>query len=642
MAYAAIANIIPQYENYPNYWLKAYTQGTTTPKVMATDKTGATTASKFELNSDGFPITAGSALVIPFIDGAYDLWLFSTAALADANTTGSAIQLADNIVAPAAAGDGAAPVYEDTAALMAANTNKEYAVGDVVVVKDRSDGVFDVVLTSGVTPNTFDIIIGTADASVSFVLRTNGRYVASENGAITGTSDSAVVLNYIMTKARYVIDGDYSTGSSLVIQNSTSGEAQNASITALTDSFDVLTGTTKSDFAMTGSLEIIGAGKAGTGKGVNFFDCYDYMMDCNLEVSEFETGIFCDGTTIAAGLLASHRGRQGRWTNITSHNNQHGVQVLRRSEYTIWANVQSTQNTIAGWLNTAGNTIVNGGNIQDNQNGILLQETGTVNAQHGIFSNLNVNHNIGYNLRAESTGQGMTFSGCHFYGDSATAGAIELISSNGINITDGIIDAKITIDGTYVATATEDAWNRISGNQINTTYTAFSSTNEGREKTIVTGNFHRTGDAWGFNDRAFVEARATAETSTQTLTSNTTATVLFPTEKSDNRNMYNTATGIFTAGQAVNLQIEFNLQATLAGGTFVDGWVAIYQDSTARAISGITAINAANTSLVSTGHLSLALTASSEITIQANIETTAGTITIGADSATNVSFLTSS
>ena len=97
MAYAQISNIIPQYENYPNYWLKAYEQGTTTPKVMATDSTGTTTAAKFELNANGFPITSGSALVIPYIDGAYDLWLFPTEAEADANDTGSAIQVADNI-----------------------------------------------------------------------------------------------------------------------------------------------------------------------------------------------------------------------------------------------------------------------------------------------------------------------------------------------------------------------------------------------------------------------------------------------------------------------------------------------------------------------------------------------------------------
>ena len=97
MSYAPIAYTIPQYENYPNYWMKAYEEGTTTPKVMATDAAAGTTVAKFELNPDGFPRTAGGALVIPFIDGFYDLWLFPTAAEADANDTGSAFQIADNI-----------------------------------------------------------------------------------------------------------------------------------------------------------------------------------------------------------------------------------------------------------------------------------------------------------------------------------------------------------------------------------------------------------------------------------------------------------------------------------------------------------------------------------------------------------------
>ena len=97
MSYSPIAKIIPQYENYPNWWLKAFEQGTTTPLSMATDAAAATLASKFELNSYGFIRTAGGANVIPYIDVAYDLWLFPTAAEADANDTSSAIMMADNI-----------------------------------------------------------------------------------------------------------------------------------------------------------------------------------------------------------------------------------------------------------------------------------------------------------------------------------------------------------------------------------------------------------------------------------------------------------------------------------------------------------------------------------------------------------------
>lgn len=100
MAYLPIAFTIPQYENYKNYWLKAYVPGTTTAKTMATDSSGATTAAKFEIDSKGFPITDGSVRIIPYIDGAYDLWMFPTETAADANNTATAIQVADNITLP--------------------------------------------------------------------------------------------------------------------------------------------------------------------------------------------------------------------------------------------------------------------------------------------------------------------------------------------------------------------------------------------------------------------------------------------------------------------------------------------------------------------------------------------------------------
>ena len=99
MAYSPIAYTLPEYDRnlYKNYWLKAYEQGTTTPKNMATDSAGSNAAAKFELDAQGFPVTAGDVRIIPFIDGSYDLWLFPTEAEADSNTTTNAIQLADNI-----------------------------------------------------------------------------------------------------------------------------------------------------------------------------------------------------------------------------------------------------------------------------------------------------------------------------------------------------------------------------------------------------------------------------------------------------------------------------------------------------------------------------------------------------------------
>ncbi|HHZ94251.1 MAG TPA: hypothetical protein EYN67_01550, partial [Flavobacteriales bacterium] len=97
MAFSLIAFISPNYRDNKNEWLKAYEPGTTTPKAMALDSGGVTQVAKLQLNADGFLVSAGDALVIPYIDGSYDLWLFPTEAEADANNTTNAIRLADDI-----------------------------------------------------------------------------------------------------------------------------------------------------------------------------------------------------------------------------------------------------------------------------------------------------------------------------------------------------------------------------------------------------------------------------------------------------------------------------------------------------------------------------------------------------------------
>ena len=97
MAFASIASIAPNYRDFKNDWLKAYEPGTTTPKVMALDSEGATLVIKVQLNADGFIESAGGAIVTPYIDGHYDMWLFPTEPEADANDTTNAVRVADNL-----------------------------------------------------------------------------------------------------------------------------------------------------------------------------------------------------------------------------------------------------------------------------------------------------------------------------------------------------------------------------------------------------------------------------------------------------------------------------------------------------------------------------------------------------------------
>lgn len=105
MAYSPISFIAPNYRDFDYRWLKAYVAGTTSPKVMALESDGGTQVSKLQLNADGFIVSAGQALVIPYIDSAYDLWLFPTATEADSNDTSNAIRVANNITAGFGDGD---------------------------------------------------------------------------------------------------------------------------------------------------------------------------------------------------------------------------------------------------------------------------------------------------------------------------------------------------------------------------------------------------------------------------------------------------------------------------------------------------------------------------------------------------------
>lgn len=107
MSFSPIAFIAPNFRDFKNDWLKAYEPGTTTPKTISLNAEGSTLVIKVQLNADGFPVSAGGAIVIPHINGPYDLWLFPSIEDADASDTSNALRLADNISADGQGGSGA-------------------------------------------------------------------------------------------------------------------------------------------------------------------------------------------------------------------------------------------------------------------------------------------------------------------------------------------------------------------------------------------------------------------------------------------------------------------------------------------------------------------------------------------------------
>lgn len=97
MAKASIAYINVQYEDYANWYLKAYEPFTTIAKeIYESDSNSADSFSKVQLDIEGFPVSSGGSRFIPVLNGRYDLWLFPTAKEADNNNTTNAIRMAKN------------------------------------------------------------------------------------------------------------------------------------------------------------------------------------------------------------------------------------------------------------------------------------------------------------------------------------------------------------------------------------------------------------------------------------------------------------------------------------------------------------------------------------------------------------------
>lgn len=180
MAWNAISGIVPQFtasgEQANGYVIKFYAAGTTTPLAVATDDTGGTTATNFPLNTQGYATHSGSPIV-PHVNADYKLVLYLNQTDADANDTGSAVYVVDNIQgASASAGSiGLTELFTiDSGKIIIGGTsaNAQYALsGDVtmtnagvVSVNSVQAGVIDATALASNAVTTAKI----TDANVTF------------------------------------------------------------------------------------------------------------------------------------------------------------------------------------------------------------------------------------------------------------------------------------------------------------------------------------------------------------------------------------------------------------------------------------------------------------------------------------------
>jgi hypothetical protein len=455
MAYSPIAFTAANYRDYKNYWLKAYEPGTTTPVVMATDSTLSTFISKSEVNVDGFLISAGNALIIPHVNGTYDLWLFPTEVEAEANDTSNALRLADSITGAADLAEAVtlAPVSEtvtlidgqtvvtfptqttggaefhingigvdsrmltsldyneglttastitlfdsypagsvvtlskntssgassvardfvhNEATLDAATLATNLVVGDSINLAERTTGngggaMWDVVLSSSVTENGYNIVQCTGVPTLSLVLRIEGavnvrQFGAKGDGVVDDTPAIQAAINYLSDGVVFAPVGNYSITGLITKRNiSIKGEGLNATYFYVTGSgavgircaaHDSLLG---ADDAAWGTFEDFGIRFSNDSQvGISFVGLSRWYTKNVLTIMDGfgATGIQCKSTVTRAS------GGPSQWYNRFENVNNVGTAPSQAAGAIGWdiGGTLATDEQATAWYVTGGRT----------------------------------------------------------------------------------------------------------------------------------------------------------------------------------------------------------------------------------------------------------------------------------------------
>lgn len=178
MAWIKIAGDVPQVtisgEQANGYVAKFYEAGTTTPLTMSTNTTGSPTTVEFITDTQGFFTLSGSR-VIPHTQSDYKIVLYENQTDADANDTGSAVYVADNIQGTAVP-DGSIGLTQlltlDSGKFIigGASANAQYAItGDITITalgvatiqaNAVEESMLATALSSKITSSIFDIKSG--------------------------------------------------------------------------------------------------------------------------------------------------------------------------------------------------------------------------------------------------------------------------------------------------------------------------------------------------------------------------------------------------------------------------------------------------------------------------------------------------
>jgi len=245
----------------------------------------------------------------------------------------------------------------------------------------------------------------------------------------------------LIPRRTYVINRPLKITSGMVIRST------GATLTHTDSTIAILSARKADAWVIQGPLTLSGTrtekGQHDTETGLSLAGCSRYIVD-KLSVTDFRgTGIRIAGKPEGKG---SGRGDQGQYAFVSFRNNTVGLQIDEGTgaEYNLFTLLSFSGNETAARI-VAGNNVISASNVVDNVGGLAL--TAGSNHGHGIFNAVNINHNKTFNVHAYNQLNGYTFSGCHVYGDSPTAGTVHLERSNGVHFFGGIIGATVINDG---------------------------------------------------------------------------------------------------------------------------------------------------------------------------------------------------
>ncbi len=385
--------------------------------------------------------------------------------------------------------------------------------------------------------------------------------------------------------AIFVPQGVYLIESAVDIEDEQRWLFDNATLTHTDDTKTILRANGKSGFDVAGQLLLLGTRitpAVAAEIGLEIQDCTQYT------VSGVCAQMFKGAGFALSGATAPTLRATGQFANCRAISNTVGATIAAGSgaEYTTWLGFVAAGNR-DGVEVGAGNTGFFGGSISENTRyGVRLVAGG--NHGHGMFAGVSINHNAVYNVVAEQVVNGYTFSGCHFYGNGSSSGALFFDRCAGIEILGGHLDCWVYNDKDGAS-----AQNRARAVYCPGSYgdvVLSGGPNAGPEEFVFIDCFGPGAYSSGVTINSAATASASvarAAGSTSALTSGVPATLTFPAAIVDRAGIHNGSTGAFTvpAGQAGLYRISAHVMVSGTALNSASSYIDVQVNGASRFLS---------------------------------------------------------